>query len=367
MRTVGSRSRSLVTWLLIAQAVVLCVTAVVATVAAAVIGPPLFHEHLHLAGSDTSGSTFDHVEEAFRSAGLLTLGAALLAAIAAAGLVTVVLGRRLTGPLQELASAATRVADGHYGATVAQPTRLSELAAVGTAFNRMSAQLASTEQVRQQMLSDLGHELRTPLATIQVYLDAADDDVTSGHELTAVLREQVTRLDRLTRDINAISRADESAITLERNPIDVAELLASVTGPRQEHLRARGLTLDVSAPSGTTLRGDRLRLQQVLTNLLDNAERHTADGGRIRVTVRPEPQAVSIEVADDGDGIGEEHLAHVFERFYRTDTARDRDHGGAGIGLAICRSVVLAHGGSITAHSNGFGTGARFRITLPTP
>ena len=154
MRTVGSRSRSLVTWLLIAQAVVLCVTAVVATVAAAVIGPPLFHEHLHLAGSDTSGSTFDHVEEAFRSAGLLTLGAALLAAIAAAGLVTVVLGRRLTGPLQDLASAATRVADGHYGATVAQPTRLSELAAVGTAFNRMSAQLASTEQVRQQIEPD---------------------------------------------------------------------------------------------------------------------------------------------------------------------------------------------------------------------
>lgn len=359
-------SRRLVTWLLTAQAIVLSVAAVVAVLAAAAVGPHLFHEHLREAGEDPSGSTLDHVEEAFRSAGVITLATTLVAAIAAAIVVTIVLSRRLTRPLDDLALAAAKVAEGQYGATVAQRTNLGELAAVGEAFNQMSAQLASTEEVRQQMLSDLGHEMRTPLATMSVYLDAAEDGVATGPALTVVLREQVARLDRLARDVNVISRAEEAAITLERGTVAVPEVLASVTDHRRERLTARNITFEVTRPTGATVRGDRQRLQQVLTNLLDNAERHTADGGHIRVTAEAQPAAMVITVEDDGDGIAEEHLSHVFERFYRTDSARDRDHGGAGIGLAICRSVVRAHGGSIIARSGGLGTGATFRVTLPT-
>ncbi|WP_050670437.1 sensor histidine kinase [Luteipulveratus halotolerans] len=360
-------SRRLVTWLLTAQGVVLCVAVLVAVGAAAVVGPHLFHEHLVQAGEDPSGTTLDHVEVAFRSAGIITLATALLSAAIAAVVVAAALSRRLTRPLDDLATAAELVAAGRDGLTVPNASGLREIAAVTAAFNQMSVQLASTEEVRAQMLSDLGHELRTPLATMTVYLDAADDGVASGPALIAVLREQVARLDRLAGDVNVISRAEEAAITLEHDTVDVHELLTSVTGHRRGRLVERAVTLTLREGTDAPVRGDHHRLQQVLTNLLDNAERHTRDGGHISITTYVRNRALVIEVTDDGDGISEEHLSHVFERFYRTDTARDRDHGGAGIGLAICRSVMRAHGGSITAHSGGPGTGATFRLTLPTP
>lgn len=360
------RPRRLATGLLLAQGGVLLVAGLVAAVVAVVVGPPLFHTHMLRAGMDPSSQDSAHVEQAFHSAGLVTMSAAFAVALVVAAGVSLLLGRRLTGPLNALATSAEHVASGRHGARVRPAAGPAELTTVTRAFNAMASELEATEHVRKRLLSDLAHELRTPLTTLTAYVDALDDGV---QELTpatvAVLREQVERLTYLARDLGAVSLADESAKSLHRELLDVEDLVNSVVTPVFSRL-APSVRLEVSVPAPETVYGDRARLQQVLTNLLDNAVRHTSDG-RITVAARADGPDVVISVADTGDGIAAEHLAHVFERFYRTDTARDRDSGGSGLGLAICRAVIQAHGGSITVHSAGAGRGATFEVHLPDP
>lgn len=352
------------TGLLFAQLAVLVVAAVVAAVTAALVGPPLFHEHMVRAGADPSSSTLAHVEEAFRSAGLITLATAGGAAVLAAAVVAWVLGRRLARPLTSMATAAGEIADGRRDVRLDEPSTPAEIATVTTAFNRMADDLEQTEQVRRRLLSDLAHELRTPLATMTAYLDGLEDGVEPDASTAGVLREQVERLTRLTHDLRAVSQADESALVLDRESIDVTALLAASVEPVRTRLAGSAVSLRSDVAPGLVVTGDRLRLQQVMTNLLDNAVRHTS-AGSITVRAAARDDAVEIVVSDTGEGIAGEHLAYVFDRFFRADTARDRDHGGSGLGLAICRALVHAHGGTITVASDGPGTGATFTVRLP--
>lgn len=351
--------------LLLAQAAVLLLAAAAAVLVAAAVGPPLFHEHLVRAGTDATPGALAHIEEAFASAGLITLAAALSIAMIAAVAVTVLLTRRLTRPLDALAYAAAEVASGRLDVRVEPAHTPAELATVTEAFNTMARDLDETDQVRARLLSDLAHELRTPLSTLTAYLDALDDGVTTATpDTVAVLREQVDRLTRLARDIRAVSAAaEESADALDLQPVPVPDLVESACAPLRTRLPDEvRLTIDVEP--GLTVHADRDRIAQVLTNLLDNAARHT-QAGHITVTADGYGDTVRIEVADTGDGIGAEHLPHVFERFYRSDSARDRDRGGSGLGLTICRAILRAHGGTITAASPGPGRGSTFTITLP--
>lgn len=360
-----SRRRArLVTGLMLAQGAVLAVAVLVAVVVAAAVGPPLFHEHMIRAGAGSSSDTLAHVEEAFRSAGLITLAAAFGVALLLAATVTFVLGRRLTRPLDALARAADQVAAGRHDVQVRLVKAPVELATVTDAFNQMARDLDQTEQVRARLLSDLAHEVRTPLTTLTTYLDALDDGVAEPSPQTlSVLREQVDRLTRLAQDMGAVSRAEEAAVSLRAEPVSVQDLVESVVAPLRPHLPG-SLVLEVDIPDAAAVRGDRARLQQVLTNLLDNACRHTP-AGRVSVVAVVQERSVEIRVADTGDGVPAEALPHLFERFYRADTARDRDHGGSGLGLAICRAVVHAHDGTVTASSAGPGQGATFTVTLP--
>jgi signal transduction histidine kinase len=233
----------------------------------------------------------------------------------------------------------------------------------------MAADLERVEVTRTRMLGDLAHEMRTPVATLDAYLEGIQDGVVPADvETVAMLRDQVARLSRLGEDVALVTTAEEGRLGLRRVPVPVGQIVSTALAQAAARYAAKGVALEhtVTEVAGrTVLDADMDRMAQVLTNLLDNALRHTPAGGRVRVTAERAGAGVRISVADTGAGIAPENLAHVFERFYRADAARDRGHGGSGVGLAIVRSITRAHGGSVSAASAGVGQGAVFTVELP--
>ena len=335
---------------------------------ATAVGPAIFGRHLRQISGNVDAATTRHVQEAYAAASAVSLGVALLAALVAALVVSAYVARRVTQPVSHLAGAAADVADGHYAARVVTPALGREFDTVATAFNTMAARLAEAEATRRRLLTDLGHELRTPLATIEAYVDAAEDGVTvAGEDTWTVLRTQTARLRRLAQDVAAVSRAEEHQLDLHRRRTRVRDLIDAAVAAARPRYGSKGVTLRTRvAGQLPDIDADAERMGQVLGNLLDNALRHTAPGGTITLAADPGPAGVRISVTDTGEGIPAEHLPHLFERFYRADSARDRHHGGSGIGLAITRAIVSDHGGHVTASSDGPGAGATFTIILPT-
>ena len=354
--------------LLIAQVVVMVAGALTAWMVAAVVGPPLFRDHLLRAGHVGSTAEQAHVEEAYRSASAISIAMGLLIALLAALAVSLYLTARMRRSLNALSVAAGEVTRGRFEVSVPRSGLGAEFDALATAFNQMAGRLTRVEETRRQMLSDLAHELRTPIATLDGYLEGLEDEVVSWDPETArVLREQTQRLARLAGDIDDLSRAEEGRLSLRKTRESPADLARAAAATVAEAYARKGVTLAVHADPGTGagLDVDRERLGQVLTNLLTNALRHTPAGGRAELRVASNPAWLSFTVTDDGDGIPADQLAHVFDRFYRGDAARSRDRGGSGIGLTIARALVQAHGGRIEAASPGPGRGATFTVTLP--
>ena len=347
--------------LLAAQVVVLAIGIVAAAVTATAVAPALFHEHLLRAGHHVTDAERSHVEEAFTSAGLLSLGAALIAALIAALAASWYIGRRIRRPLLTLTEAASAVRAGHYDVEV--PTGGgAELDTLAAGFNEMAARLGRVEQTRRRLLTDLAHELRTPIATLDGYLEGLEDGVVDWTPQTmTLLRSQTARLTRLADDLREVSRAEEGVITLDLTPCDLLGLVQDAVNSARELFAHKGVRLEVTPPrTSASVEVDRQRMGQVLTNLLGNALRHTPTGGLVQLTGSVGPQGVRVSVEDSGEGITAEHLPHVFDRFYRADPG-----SGTGVGLTICRALVEAHDGSITAASEGAGHGATFTIPLP--
>ncbi|ABH00851.1 histidine kinase (plasmid) [Rhodococcus jostii RHA1] len=371
-RTLGadprrSRGPGLGVRLLLAQSLVLVAGAATCWVVAVFAGPPLFREHLHRAGVPASSDEQFHAEQAYRSATAISLAVALGVASLAALVVTWYFSRRLQRSVTEVSSAATAVADGRYDIRVTSPHLGEDFDALAEAFNRMAAGLESVETTRRQLLGDLAHEIRTPVSVLEAYMEALEDGVeTLDADTITMLRDQTRRLVRFSDDVRSLSHAEESRTSIEPTWVDPAALLSTTLIAAADRYAAKqvALTSNVAAHL-PRLWADPERLGQVLGNLLDNALRHTPGGGRVEVTAGQRQELLVIEVTDTGDGIAAEHLPHLFERFYRVDAARDREHGGAGIGLAIAKALVEAHGGHITARSDGPGTGSTFTITLP--
>ncbi len=356
------------TRLMVAQLGVLLASVLTAAVVAALVGPRLFHDHLLRASGTLNDDQVLHAERAYLDSSLLSLGVALVIAIGSASLVTWYLARRLRRPLTELSSAARAIAGGRYDRRVAPTGAGAELDEFADSFNLMATRLEVTEDTRRRLLTDLAHEMRTPLATCTAYLEALDDDVAHwGPESSAVLGQQVARLSRLAADIDDVSRAEEGRLSLEPRSVPVARLVGTAVDTARARFAERGVGLvaDPSDLGEAEVRVDALRMGQVFANLLDNALRHTPPGGTVRLAPRLDGDEIVVEVQDDGDGIPAEQLPHVFERFYRGDSARDRKDRGSGIGLTISRAIVDAHGGSLTARSAGPGRGATFEVRLP--
>lgn len=354
--------------LLAATVAVVLVAAGTAWAVAIAIGPAIFHDHMiDTRLSDPAG--VEHAERAFRTASALSLALALVTALAAAAAVSLFLSRRVTRSLQLATEASLRVAAGDHSARVPPVGMGREFDDMGAAFNTMAAELRAVEVSRSRMLGDLAHEMRTPVATLDAYLEAMVDGVQQADEETlTMLRTQVGRLARLAEDVALVTTAEEGRLSMRREPVRVAALVRTAGELAEARFAARGVELAVqieATAEGVVVEADGDRLGQVLTNLLDNALRHTPDGGHVQLLAHQDGATLVLRVSDSGEGIPAEHLSHLFERFYRVDTARDRAHGGSGVGLSIVRAIVQAHGGTVSAASDGPGHGSTFTVTLP--
>lgn len=353
---------------LAAQVMVVAISLLVAATVASLVGPPLFHNHLLMTGLEDPSLEQLHAEQAYREANLLTLTVAVPTALICALLASLWFSRRLRTPLRDLTRAAASIAEGNYHLRVPAGEAGQEVATLARAFNTMATRLEHTEQVRRQMLSDLAHELSTPLSVLVIYLDGLQDGVVEWNITThTVLAEQLGRLARLIEDIDEVSRAQEHRIGLDLVTEPLRDLIHTTVTTAQESYHDKGVGLQATdiSPAVTVL-VDRQRFGQVMSNLLANALRHTPKGGHVTISATQQgTSTVLIEVTDTGDGMTTEQLGHIFERFYRGDNARNRDHGGAGIGLTISRALIEAHGGTLTAASPGPESGSAFTIRLP--
>jgi signal transduction histidine kinase len=268
--------------------------------------------------------------------------------------------RRLVTPVNDLLKAADRVGQGDYSVRV-QEKGPREVRSLARAFNTMASRLHITDEQRRNLLADVTHELRTPLTVMQGNLEGMLDGVYPADEtnLRSVL-EEMNNLSRLVEDLRTLALAESGALQLKKEPTDLAMLVRDTGMAFQAQMDKAGVSLTVeTADDLPWLDLDPGRLRQVLSNLLANALRYTLAGGTVSIRYRQADGQARLEVQDTGPGIPADELPHVFERFYKS-----ADSGGMGLGLAIARHLVEAHGGTITAGSAP-GTGTTMRITLP--
>ncbi|WP_051103724.1 HAMP domain-containing sensor histidine kinase [Terracoccus sp. 273MFTsu3.1] len=359
-------TRSLGTRLMVAQGTVVTAGILTASTVAALIGPPLFHEHLLRAGMSATASELEHVEQAYNEASFVSLGVALVIAVLCALGVTWYVAGRLTRPLAALTTAAHEMGQGNYAARAAVSDAGPELASLAEAFNGMAGRLGDAERTRRRLVGDVAHEMRTPVATLAAYLDGLDDKVVEWDESTAALfRSNIERLTRLCDDMSAVSRAEEGHLELRRCSVPVREVIESAEREARPGFTAKGVWLELGSCVDARVVADAERVGQVLTNLLTNALRHTPAGGEVIMSAARAGADVQLVVQDTGEGLAPDQLTHVFERFYRGDAARTRDARGSGVGLTIAKAIAEAHGGRLTVTSPGSGHGATFTLSLP--
>lgn len=290
-------------------------------------------------------------------------GLAALVAVA----VGLVLARQISGPLRDLTSAARRMAGGDLEGRVPIRSR-DELGELAAAFNSMAEAVGRQQALRRRMAADVAHELRTPLAVIQADLEAMIDGVRPlSAEAVADVHGETRLLSRLIDDLRDLSLAETGQLPLRKEPTDLEDLARTSAARFAPRAEERGIGLEVGATEDLPPADvDPDRISQVFGNLLENALRHTPPGGRVELRVGPgeRPATLQATVRDTGPGIPAEHLPNVFEHFYRADRARSRSAGGSGIGLAVVKQLVEAHGGRAWAESPP-GRGATFGLTLP--
>ncbi len=300
---------------------------------------------------------------------LLALAVAAIAATITSLVTSLFVARRITVPLRQMTQVSERISAGHYAERieVAPVHATDELGQLASSINAMALALEQTERRRLEVIGDVAHELRTPIATLEGYLEGLLDGVIEPTPQTwAMLHTQAGRLRRLVDDLQELSRAEARQIPLSLQPIAPQRIVQNTLEPLEGQFAEKGLELKVSLPDGLPpLMADPSRAGQILTNLLVNALRYTPAPGKVELAVSRKEDRVAFRVTDTGVGLAEEQLAHIFERFYRVDKSRSRAFGGSGIGLTIAQSLAQAMGGEIRAESAGPGQGSSFTLTLP--
>ena len=290
--------------------------------------------------------------------GIAALALALAAAFAG------ILARAFLLPLKRVAAATHRLAGGDYATRVAVRAD-DELGRLAGDFNRLAEALERNETLRRRFMADVSHELRTPLAVLSGELEALEDGVRPfTREALGSLRGEVGALGKLVDDLNQLALADVGALAYRKVRLDAVPLLEQALEAQRERFAQRGLALEERYAGPVPLFGDPDRLLQMFRNLLENSLRYTDPGGRVRVSARVEAGKAAIDIDDSAPGVPEAALERLFERFYRVESSRSRANGGAGLGLALCRSIAEAHGGDIRAEPSPLG-GLRVRVTLP--
>ncbi|WP_099602551.1 sensor histidine kinase efflux regulator BaeS [Pseudomonas sp. 2995-1] len=266
------------------------------------------------------------------------------------------IARTLLEPVKRVAAATHRLASGDYGSRVAVASD-DEVGQLSRDFNQLAYTLERNEKMRREFMADVSHELRTPLSVLRGELEAIEDGVRSLDQSSMKsLQGEVSMLSKLVDDLYELSLADVGALTYRKAPCLLNDLLENSLAMYRDRFTARQLQIDLELPrQPVELLADASRLQQLFSNLLENAVRYTDVNGTLRISVDVDRDTVRIDFLDSGPGVSADQLPRLFERFYRGESSRNREHGGAGLGLAICRSIANAHDGSLVADHSPYG------------
>lgn len=356
------RSQLLVSYLLI-----VAVASATFYVVSEALAPAFLDWHLTSMSSQTptSSSDSDALFMELRAAHARSMQQALfwsvLTSLLTASALSLVVAGRIAAPLRAMQQASSRIAKGHYHERLKPPLG-NEIGKLAEAFNEMALTLEETETRRLELLANVAHEFRTPLSSLNGYLEGIEDGYfSSDADTLAACHRQIDRLRRLTDDLALLSRVEAGQETVYPGPIDALRLLDLVADSFRPQCAAKGVSLTIEVPRHLELLADEQRTLQIISNLMSNALRHTPTGGEIRLTAAPSGQYVLFQIVDTGEGIAVEAQPHVFTRFFKS---RGEGDGGSGIGLTIAKHFVDVQGGRIGLESE-VGKGTRFWFTLP--
>ena len=289
---------------------------------------------------------------------------ASLAAVFLAVVLSFVMMRRVLWPLSRMTVITREIAAGNFDVRVPAGSR-DEVGQLARAFNRMAQSLEEIESLRRTLMIDVAHELRTPLTNMRGYLEALDDGVLPpSSETIRLLQDETLRLAQLVEDVLQLARADAARGRLATAPLDLSPLIHETLDTLSPEFARKSIAVHLHAPQNpVVVPVDRRRLTRVLRNLADNAARYSPEGGTVDVAIEAAGRQVEIEFRNTAPELVSRDLPFIFERFYRGEKSRSRKHGGAGIGLAIVKELVEAHGGQVAAHRDN--EAICIRITLP--
>ena len=344
-----------------------------------IVGPPASLRELHLRPILHDGKTVGYLgmippkivsdvrqlrfaQEQKQAFALIALAVVILAA-----LISFPMADRMVRRIRSLASATHLLASGRFDTRVTGDSS-DELGQLSRDFNTLAMTLEKNETARRQWVADISHELRTPLSVLRGEIEALQDGVREPTpEVVGALHGEVVKLGRLVNDLFELSLSDIGALTYRRTETDLGQLLCQAIEPFRYEFEGRGVNLEVSVPpdGALLLFADPDRLRQLFSNLLENSLKYTESGGRLSIMVERKGKKAEARFEDSGPGVPESELGKLFDRLYRVEGSRSRDTGGAGLGLAICRNIVEAHNGSITAFSSPMGgLGVKMEIPL---
>ncbi|MEW5736528.1 MAG: ATP-binding protein [Thermodesulfobacteriota bacterium] len=306
------------------------------------------------------------MEKAFvsqQSRALLLIGAAILALSV---LVSLILARSLLLPIRMLVQGTKEIARHNF--TVRIPVnRSDELGRLASDFNEMAGQLESSAQRQKQWISDISHELRTPLSVLLGSIEALQDGVREpDQETLALLHQKAAHIKKLVNDLHDLSMAESGSLKMEEADLDLRALVRNAVAQFREPYEKQGLAVTLEDPASElpAIRGDSARLTQVFTNILGNSLRYTDTPGRLRIRLTRTENGAAAVFEDSAPGVPEKALPRLFDRLFRADSSRSADTAGSGLGLSICKSIVEAHGGTITAGASSLG-GLKIEVRLP--
>lgn len=289
---------------------------------------------------------------------------ASLAALGLAFTLSFLLIRRVLRPLSQMTESAGKIAGGTFSARV-DITSSDEIGQLGIAFNRMADSLEKLEKLRKIMVADVAHELRTPLTNLRGYLEGLSDGViTPDKETVQILQQETQRLSHLVDDLGQLAKADAAKAFLNKEELSISELIKEMLTLYRLKLQDKNIRVKTCFPAEAAhLTADHEKLLLAVRNLLDNACLYTPEGGDVEISSERTPEGIKVIFSNSGSIISENDLPYIFERFYRVDRSRSRAAGGAGIGLAIVKELIEAHGGLVGAESSASWT--RFWFLLP--
>ncbi len=281
-------------------------------------------------------------------------------------LVGFIMAKRISHPILRTARVAKQISDGDYNVRIEETANTKEVNELTKSINHLADSLGKQENLRKQLTADVAHELRTPLTTLQTHIEAMVEGVWQPTtERLQSCYDETIRLGKLVKDLESLARVDSNNLRLEKTQVNLLEVVKKVLLNFEAELKNKDMHV-LTSGSCSDIFADHDRISQVVINLLSNAVKYTLQGGNINIDLSETDRSITLSIQDNGIGIPSEELPFIFERFYRADKSRNRKTGGTGIGLAIVKSIITAHGGTVEVQSV-LNEGSHFKVTLPKP